>query len=50
MGWIEEDEAVRMSYCGWVGGWMDGWVGGWVGGGTLAKREPESRGLCPRGV
>ena len=40
-GWIEEDEAVRMSYCtigegGWVGGWVgdvlyvrERWVGGW---------------------
>ena len=36
---VEENEAVRMSYCellgsGWVGvgGWKDmgGWVGGWV--------------------
>ena len=37
-GKIEEDEAVRMSYCelgvgGWVGevGWVGRWVDGWVG-------------------
>ena len=37
-GKVEENEAVRMSYCkvwiGWVGGWggkEGGWVGGWVG-------------------
>ena len=31
VGWIEEDEAVRMSHCEvgvwWVGGWMGGWFG-----------------------
>ena len=43
MGWVEEEEAVRMRCCGllgggWVGGWresrqfVNGWVGGWVGG------------------
>ena len=49
LGWVEEDEAVRMSCCELgvrVGGWVDGggvnevggWVGGWVGEGTyLAK-------------
>ena len=30
VGWIEENEAIRMGYCkegfGWVGGWVDGWV------------------------
>ena len=48
-GWVgdrkvEEDEAVRMSYCeigvgGWVDGWEEvgGWVGGWVGGGTYIR-------------
>ena len=25
--WMEEEEAVGMSYCGcWVGGWVGGWV------------------------
>ena len=29
-GWVEEEEAVQMSYCLWVlGGWVGGWVGGW---------------------
>ena len=28
VGWIEENEAVGMSYCElWVGGWVGGWVG-----------------------
>ena len=45
VGWIEEKEAVRMSYCGLLGGGWAGrrrfewaavyyigwWVGGWVG-------------------
>ena len=34
VGWVEENEAVRMSCCegGWVGGWVGGftcWGGGW---------------------
>ena len=38
-GWVEEEEAVSMSWLlesmgGWVGGraFMHRWVGGWVGG------------------
>ena len=35
-GWVEEEnEAVRMSYCGWG---LGGWVGGWVGR-TLGKSK-----------
>ena len=37
--WVEEKEAVRLSYCKLGGGWVGGrmsywtvWVGGWVGG------------------
>ena len=25
MGWVEEKEAVRMSYCELGVGWVDGW-------------------------
>ena len=42
VGWVEENEAVGMSYCkgglggvdwvGGLGGWVGGWVGRWVGG------------------
>ena len=28
-GWVEENEAVRMSCC-LYGVWVGGWVGGWV--------------------
>ena len=32
-GWVEESEAILMSYGlgNWVGGWVGGWMGGWVG-------------------
>ena len=28
VGWVEENEVVRMSYCGLLLGWVGGWVGG----------------------
>ena len=36
VGWVEDEQAVGMSYCGlglggWVGGWVDG-MGRWGGG------------------
>ena len=36
-GWVEENEAVRMSYCE-LG---VGWVGGWVGGGLYLGAEED---------
>ena len=35
VGWVEENEAVGMSYCEWR---LDGWVGGWVSTFLMASR------------
>ena len=42
VGWVEENEAVGMSYCElgvrWVGGKQGVGMGGWVGGLYLSSR------------
>ena len=39
--WVEENEAVRMSYCK---PGLGGWVGGWVGGSDVPRlRRPALR-------
>ena len=40
VGWVEEDEEVRMRCCGLgLGGWVGGWVGGLGRGGRGGSNE-----------